>query len=344
MVLRGITSVCTPLEFSVLLHFLILVKFKMTPLLIETLSTYAAYADLSGMGLIAIQGDDTQTFLQGQFTNDVRKLAQHNAQYSGLCSPKGRLVANFLLWQQANSIYLQLPVELQPFLQKRLSMYILRSKVQLHDAHGQWRRIGVAGRQAAAAVKALTGCVLDEDMTTADSAQASVIRFSSERYQISVPVVDGEDSLAQIAAHAHCIDSNQWQWLEIQAGVPSIVTATQEQFVPQMVNFDLTRSVDFQKGCYTGQEIVARTQYLGKLKRRMYLVHGDTAMAAADEIYSPEMEGQASGMVVNAQPSPLGGWDALAVVQISSVHSQPLRVKAVDGALLSVRDLPYPVA
>lgn len=88
---------------------------------------------------------------------------------------------------------------------------------------------------------------------------------------------------------------------------------------------------------------MARTQYLGKLKRRMYLVHGDADMAAGDEIYSPEMEGQATGMVVNAQPSPSGGWDALAVVQISSAQSQPLRVKAADGALLTLRHLPYAV-
>ena len=315
----------------------------MPPLLFETLATHAAYSDLSSLGLIAVQGDDTMALLQGQFTNDVRKLAQHNAQYSGLCSPKGRLLANFLLWQQAGCVYIQMPAALQPFLQKRLAMYVLRSKVQLSDVQMQWRRIGVAGRQAAAAVKSLTSCVLENDMTSVENEQGSVLRLSAERYQISVPVTDGEDSLGQIAAYANQIDINQWQWLEIQAGVPSIVTATQDQFVPQMVNFDLTNSVDFKKGCYTGQEIVARTQYLGKLKRRMYLIHSDTEMAAGDEIYSSEMEGQATGMVVNAQPSPLAGWDALAVVQISSAQAQALRLKSLGGALLTLRELPYPV-
>ncbi len=309
--------------------------------LTNTLATHAAYAEFSDAGLIAFQGDDTTTFLQGQLTNDARKLAQHQAQYSGLCSPKGRLLGSFLLWQQGDSTYLQLDAELQPALQKRLSMYILRAKVKARDARAEVVRVGIAGHNAASVVQMLTGCVLDTDMSTAEVAQFSIIRFTQTRYQIAAPAADRDDLLAQLAQSASAIDAAQWQWLEIRAGVPTITLATQEQFVPQMVNFDLTNSVNFQKGCYTGQEIVARTQYLGKLKRRMYLVHSDAAMTAGDEIYSPDMESQAMGMVVNAQPAPDGGWDALAVMQISSVATQPLHVGSLDGALLTLQDLPY---
>lgn len=309
--------------------------------LTDTLATHAAYAELSDVGLIAFQGDDTTTFLQGQLTNDARKLTQHQAQYSGLCSPKGRLLGSFLLWQQGDSTYLQLAAELQPALQKRLSMYILRAKVKARDAREEMVRVGIAGHRATEIVSALFGCTLDADMSTAEVEQVSVIRFTADRYQISAPVADKERLFAQLAQEASAIDEAQWQWLEIRAGVPTITLATQEQFVPQMVNFDLTNSVNFQKGCYTGQEIVARTQYLGKLKRRMYLVHSDVVMAAGNEIYSPDMEGQAMGMVVNAQPTPDGGWDALAVMQISSVATQPLHLQSLDGALLTLQDLPY---
>jgi hypothetical protein len=308
----------------------------------DALATQAVYADLSNVGLIAFQGDDTTTFLQGQLTNDARQLAQHQAQFSGFCSPKGRLLGSFLLWQQADSTYLQLADELQPALQKRLSMFILRSKVKARDAREEFVRIGVAGRRAAEMVGVIAGCLPDADMKTAEAGANLVIRFNAERYQIIAPVADRENLLVQLSQHdAVSVDAAYWQWLEIRAGVPTITLATQEQFVPQMVNFDLTNSVNFQKGCYTGQEIVARTQYLGKLKRRMYLVHSDVAMAAGDEIYSPDMEGQAMGMVVNAQPAPAGGWDALAVMQISSVATQPLHLKSLEGALLSLQDLPY---
>lgn len=313
--------------------------------LTEILAAHAVYADLSHTGLIAFQGDDTTQFLQGQLTNDARHLTQHQAQYSGLCSPKGRLLGNFLLWQQADSTYLQLAAELQPALQKRLSMFILRSKVSPRDAREEWLRVGIAGRQAAEVVNALAGnIVLEQDMRIAEAGRMSVIRLAPERYQIIAPMADKDKLLAQITQHADAIDADQWQWLEIQAGIPTILLATQEQFIPQMVNFDLTNSVNFQKGCYTGQEIVARTQYLGKLKRRMYLVHCDAVMSPGDEIYSPDMEGQAMGMVVNAQAAPGGGWDALAVMQISSVATQLLHLKSLDGALLSLQDLPYAVS
>jgi hypothetical protein len=326
------------------MHYLhhILQKPHMSNAYTDALATQAVYADLSNVGLIAFQGDDTTTFLQGQLTNDARQLAQHQAQFSGFCSPKGRLLGSFLLWQQADSTYLQLADELQPALQKRLSMFILRSKVKARDAREEFVRIGVAGRRAAEMVGVIAGCLPDADMKTAEAGANLVIRFNAERYQIIAPVADRENLLVQLSQHdAVSVDAAYWQWLEIRAGVPTITLATQEQFVPQMVNFDLTNSVNFQKGCYTGQEIVARTQYLGKLKRRMYLVHSDVAMAAGDEIYSPDMEGQAMGMVVNAQPAPEGGWDALAVMQISSVATQPLHLKSLEGALLSLQDLPY---
>ena len=310
----------------------------------EILTTGAVYTDLSSEGLLAIQGTDAVTFLQGQFTNDVRRLAAHYAQYSGICSPKGRLLSNFLLWQQDDTIYLQLPAALQSFLLKRLSMYVLRSKVQLAEAAEQWLRVGVAGGGAAHLVESLTGAVAAEAMSVVESGRVVVLRLAPDRFQINVPVADAGDFLAKVEASAERIDLDLWHWLEIRAGIPTIMPATQDQFVPQMVNFDLTNSVNFQKGCYTGQEIVARTQYLGRLKRRMYLVHADVAMAAGDEIFSPEMEGQATGMVVNAQISPAGGWDALAVVQISSAQSQPLHVQTPEGALLTLEQLPYAVA
>ena len=309
--------------------------------LADTLATSAVYTELSAVGLIAFQGDDTTTFLQGQLTNDARKLTQHQVQYSGLCSPKGRLLGSFLLWQQGGSTYLQLAAELQSALQKRLSMYILRAKVTVRDAREEWVRIGIAGHRATEIISILFDSMLDADMSVIEVQQVSIIRFTAERYQISVPVLDKERILAQLAQHANTIDQAQWQWLEIRAGIPTITLATQEQFIPQMVNFDLTNSVNFQKGCYTGQEIVARTQYLGKLKRRMYLVHSDVAMTPGDEIYSADMEGQAMGMIVNAERAPNGGWDALAVMQISSVASESLHLKSLDGALLTLQNLPY---
>ncbi|MFZ3262207.1 MAG: folate-binding protein, partial [Thiobacillus sp.] len=132
-----------------------------------------------------------------------------------------------------------------------------------------------------------------------------------------------------------------WDWLRLSAGIPMIVAATQELFVPQMVNLEVIGGVSFQKGCYPGQEIVARSQYLGKLKRRMFLAHVDAEAAPGDPLYSADMGGQATGTVVNAAPAPAGGFDVLAVAQVESANTQTLHLKAADGAALALKPLPY---
>jgi hypothetical protein len=137
-----------------------------------------------------------------------------------------------------------------------------------------------------------------------------------------------------------------WEWLEIRNGIPLITPATQEQFVPQMANMELIGAVNFHKGCYPGQEIIARTQYLGQLKRRMVLAHveGETPPQAGDALFGSELEGQASGMVVNAQAAPDGGYDLLAVAQTTSIADAVLHFRSADGPLLSIQALPYALA
>lgn len=316
----------------------------MTQNILDTLQTGAVFADLAPLGLIAFSGEDTTTYLQGQLTNDVRKLATGAAQYSGFCSPKGRLMASFLLWNQDDATYMQLAGDLQETIQKRLSMFIMRSKVKARDARPEVVRIGIAGKQAAQLIEATLGALPSAEMGVTHTSAGNIIRLAAERYQIITSPESAAILNTTFSREASQIDYPVWQWLEIRAGIPTILPATQEQFVPQMVNFDLTDSVNFQKGCYTGQEIVARTQYLGKLKRRMYLVHGDSPTAAGDELYSADMEGQASGMIVNAQPAPGGGWDALAVIQISSADAHPIHLKSLDGARLVIESLPYSLA
>jgi folate-binding protein YgfZ len=147
-----------------------------------------------------------------------------------------------------------------------------------------------------------------------------------------------------LATHATPVGAPVWDWLRLNAGIPMIVAATQELFVPQMVNLEAIGGVSFQKGCYPGQEIVARSQYLGKMKRRMFLAHVDTLAAPGDSLYSADVPGQATGTVVNAAPAPDGGFDILAVAQIESARTQTLHLKADDGAALALKPLPYNVS
>jgi hypothetical protein len=298
-------------------------------------------ADLSQLGVIAFRGDDTATFLQGQFTNDVRSLHADAAQWNGYCNPKGRLLGNFLVWRQGEDYCLQLSGDILPGVLKRLSMFIMRSKVQARDASDESVRLVVAGEQALTAVTTAMGAVPEAAMCSVATDAGQVIRVGDDKFVLSIAPGHAAAVWQTLHQSATPVGAPVWDWLRLNAGIPMIVAATQEQFVPQMVNLEVIGGVSFQKGCYTGQEIVARSQYLGKLKRRMFLAHVDAEAAPGDSLYSADLAGQATGTVVNAAPAPSGGFDVLAVAQVESANTQTLHLKAADGAALTFKPLPY---
>ena len=298
-------------------------------------------ADLSQLGVIALRGEDTAAFLQGQLSNDVRALHADSAQWSGYCNPKGRLLGNFLAWRQDEDYCLQLSGDILAGVLKRLSMFILRAKVQTRDASDENVRLVVAGRQALAAVTAAMGAVPEAAMHSVAGEAGQVIRLGDDKFVLSIAPGRAAAVWQALRQSATPVGAPVWDWLRLNAGIPMIVTATQELFVPQMVNLEVIGGVSFQKGCYPGQEIVARSQYLGKLKRRMFLAHVDAEAAPGDPLYSADMDGQATGTVVNAAPAPAGGFDVLAVAQVESANTQTLHLKAADGAALTLKPLPY---
>ncbi|WP_296753855.1 folate-binding protein [Thiobacillus sp.] len=298
-------------------------------------------ADLSQLGVMAFRGDDAATFLQNQLTNDVRVLHADAAQWSGYCSPKGRLLGNFLMWRQGEDFCLQLSGDILAGLLKRLSMFILRAKVQGRDASDESVRLVVAGPQAPDAVRAAMGAIPEAAMRTVATEAGTVVRVGEDKFVLSITPERAAGVWEGLRGSATPVGAPVWDWLRLNAGIPMIVAATQEQFVPQMVNLEAIGGVSFQKGCYPGQEIVARSQYLGKLKRRMFLAHVDAEAAAGDSLYSADLAGQTTGTVVNAAPAPAGGFDVLAVAQVESANTHTLHLKAADGAALTLKPLPY---
>jgi hypothetical protein len=301
--------------------------------------------DLSHLGTITATGADAEAFLQGQLSNDVRQLGDGRAQFSSYNTPKGRMLACLLAYRAGAAICLQLPRDLVEPIRKRLAMFVLRSKVQLADATDARVRLGIAGTDAVAIVASAMGCTPGAVMSVTRADAAIAIRLPGERVQI---VAEPDAALPlwdELAVRARPVGTSVWEWLEIRAGIPVITAATQDLFVPQMVNFELVGGVSFEKGCYPGQEIVARTHYLGKSKRRMYLAHVDcqAAPAPGSGLYSRDLENQASGTVVNAAAAPGGGFDVLAVIQTASAESQPIHLGAPDGPVLGFEPLPYRV-
>ena len=299
--------------------------------------------DLSQCGALRVAGEEAQSFLQNLLSNDIREVTETRAQLSSLSSAKGRMLANFLIWRDDEDYLLQLPHSLVEMMRKKLSMYVLRAKVKVTDVSDEFIALGIAGSNAEEILHEVFNDLPLETFACLRTAQGCVIKLSDTRFQIITTPTQAETLWTTLSVHVKPVGSTCWDSLNIRAGIPIILPKTQEQFVAQMVNFDLIGGINFKKGCYPGQEIVARTHYLGKLKRRMYLAHIDTTDApqAGDELFSADMEGQASGMIANAAPSPDGGYDVLAVVQMSSQETQTIHWKSLRGGTLQFLPLPY---
>jgi folate-binding protein YgfZ len=304
--------------------------------------------DLSQFGTLKVSGADAQGFLQNLLSNDLKAVTPAQAQLNSFNSAKGRMLASFLVWQSSGDYFLQLPRALCAAMQKKLSMYVLRSKVKIEDVSALQVSLGLSGQNAAKLLREEVGPVPQDIFAVQQYAHFdiqqkhfSVIRSGAERFEIITMPQHAPALWQKLCAGARPAGSTCWDWLNIRAGIPAILPATQEQFVPQMANFDLIGGVSFKKGCYPGQEIVARMQYLGKLKRRMYLAHIAGGAQAGDELYSAEMEGQSCGMVANAAPAPGGGHDVLAVVQISSHDAHTVHLGSLQGEALQFMPLPY---
>ncbi|OGT02511.1 MAG: folate-binding protein [Gallionellales bacterium RBG_16_57_15] len=302
--------------------------------------------DLSQFGTLRVSGEEAQAFLQNMLSNDIRDVGAGRAQLSSLNTPKGRMVASMLIWRNGDDYLLQLPRALCEPLRKKLGMYVLRAKVKISDASDEIVVLGLSGENAQEILGKQFGELPQLPFGFIDNGQAGVLKFSDTRFQVSVAVQHAPALWQVFSQHAQPVGGVCWDWLTIRAGIPVILPQTQEQFVPQMTNFDLVGGVNFKKGCYPGQEIVARMQYLGKLKRRMYLAHidGNEAPRPGDELFSADdMEGQASGLIVNATSAPNGGYDMLAVVRISSRETQTVHWKSPQGVVLQFLPLPYPL-
>ena len=309
-------------------------------------------ATVTDLGIIAAEGPDAAGFLHNQLTNDVEHLGRTEARLAGYCTPKGRLQASFLYWRSSASepdtVYLQLPRAIQAPLQKRLTMFVLRSKAKLRDATLEApfaAVLGLGGAKAETALRRHLDTLPDAPYGKVEGAFGTVIRlsdvFGAPRYLWLTNAETATAALPGLSSELALGGNQAWQLAAIHAGVPQILAATQEQFVPQMVNLELLGGVNFKKGCYPGQEIVARSQYLGKLKRRTTLASVDSAAArAGDEVFSISDPGQPCGMVVNAAPNGLGGSDLLVEIKLASL-GEDVCLGAADGPALRFQQMPY---
>lgn len=284
---------------------------------------------------LRIQGEEAQPFLQGQLTNDVLQCTPQRAQFGGYCSPQGRLLANFLLICAPEGYLIHLPSAMAGSLADRLRKFILRARVKI-DGATDIRAMGLAGPPAGEHVGKMLGAVPSRTLEVVWHDRTLGVRLPNDLFLVAGPA----DTLVRYrelaASEIVPADTQCWDWLQIHAGIPWILPPTRDHFIPQMVGLDAIGGVGFQKGCYPGQEIVARSQYLGHVKRRLWAGSAEASAAAGDALFAAN---QSCGMVLNAAPAPPAGWDLLAVVQ-ESLAGQVLHLRSGDGARVHPRPLP----
>ncbi len=291
-------------------------------------------APLPHLGVIQVDGDDAVKFIHGQLTQDFSLLGMDTARLAAFCSPKGRMQASFIGFKRSTGqILLVCSRDLLPATLKRLSMFIMRAKVRLTDASADFALFGLAGN----AIQAIAGDARSA-WSKADFDDISVVNlYPADATPRQLWVAPTGTPVPKGAP----MDAALWAWSEVRSGVATLSAPVVEEFVPQMLNYESVGGVNFKKGCYPGQEVVARSQFRGTLKRRAFLVHSDTPLTAGDAVYIPNDPEQPVATVVQAAQSPGGGFDALISGQIAAVNEGPLHVGTVTGGALLLQALPY---
>lgn len=291
---------------------------------------------LPHLGVIRVVGEDAAAFLHGQLTQDFLQLGPHEARLAAFCSAKGRMQASFIGFKRApTEILLVCSRDLLAPTLKRLSMFVLRAKAKLSDASAEFNLFGLMGDA--------TGNVANLNRSAwarSDFGSANVVGLypadGQPRALWVAPAGEPGPAGAPLAAEL-------WQWSEVRSGVVTLTSPLIDAFVPQMLNYESIGGVSFKKGCYPGQEVVARSQFRGTLKRRTYLAHCAQSPVAGQEIFHSADPSQPCGLVAQAAPAPHGGFDVLVSLQISATESGALHLGAPGGPALQLQALPYPL-
>ena len=307
-------------------------------------------SDLSDRGIIEVHGKDAEEFLQNQFTNDITRVTENTHQLSAWCNPKGRVIANFRIFKRRNNYYLTLSADLVELILKKLRRYIMRSDVTIEDISNSLMHFGYAGEYAEQDLQTLLGKnkVPENSNQTLQQGTLSILRLPGTvpRFEVFGELADTKTLWERCNVRAASVSSNGWDYLNIVAGLPVVSQASSAAWIPQMLNLQVIDGVDFQKGCYPGQEIVARLKYLGTNKRRMYRIeiNNSELPEIGQKIYA-DGESAYVGKILTTVINPINKAEALAVLKIAFADKKlSLNESATtEKDSITLLELPYPV-
>lgn len=305
----------------------------------------AAIVPLPEHSVIAISGKDAADYLHAQLTTEIVSSNRPAPRFSAYCSPAGRVLATLHVVPIAGGFLLHVPSSITDSLVSRLRMYVLRADVTIDATDNTWLSLGLSAPNLSDLIKPVLGSSLDAiGSVLAKPPQYGIyIRGPQPRMIVIARAERMIELWTALQTEFHAIESQAWQWLDIAAGVPRVDAATTDRFTAQGLNLDLIGAIDFSKGCYPGQEIVARLHYRGRIKQRLFRLRVDTDCipVAGDRVYDAKRPDQTGGYVLNAARAPDGGTELLAVLRIADWRNGNLRLQAVTGPVLEPLSLPY---
>ncbi|MED7668752.1 folate-binding protein YgfZ [Pseudomonas moraviensis subsp. stanleyae] len=299
----------------------------------------AFFCTLSHEGVLAVRGADAGTFLQGQLTCNINYLSDTRASLGARCTQKGRMQSSFRILLEGDGVVMAMASELLEPQLADLKKYAVFSKSKLTDESAAWVRFGLA--RGDAALTSLGLALPTETDSVVRNEGLIAIRVSPDRAELWVPAAQAQSVQSQLSTALPEAELNQWLLGQIRAGIGQVMPSTRELFIPQMLNLQAVGGVSFKKGCYTGQEIVARMQYLGKLKRRLYRLRLDAAELPepGTQLFAPNHNSSIGEVVLAANAE--GNIELLAVLQAEAAEAGDLHLGALEGPALHVLDLPY---
>ena len=299
--------------------------------LLDSRNSALHYIDLSSLSLLRIQGEDAESFLQGQLSNDISRLEPARAQLHAWCNPKGRALAILRIMRSANGFWALLPAELTTSFTKRLRMFVMRAKVTIETA-SDYRSLGLVG-VTSAAIRNFneSGCAV------------YVVDEARSRYLL----IGDHDSVARITGKSgpSVLPDGYWRALDILSGIPQVYSTTAEAFIPQNINLELIDGVSFKKGCYPGQEIVARLKYLGKSKKRLIVarVNSSDPVTPGDPVYAGSKPESKAGVIVDSVAVDNRTWLVSAMVPATAITHGALAITPTAESPLERITPPYAI-
>ena len=300
-------------------------------------------AVLTSLGVIRAVGEQAAQFLQGQLTQDVVLLPVGSSRLAAFCSAKGRMLASFRVYKRSkDELLLVTSADTLPATLKRLTMFVMRAKVKLSDASADFAIYGAIGEAAQGFQQNAT-----QSIAASAGAASAEGQNDAQVVVIALPPADGAPrALCLLPAGAAApsgaaLGEADWRWAEVRAGVARITLPVVEAFVPQMLNYESVDGVNFKKGCYPGQEVVARSQFRGAIKRRAFVAQVDGPADAGQEVFDTSTPDQPVGLIAQAAPAPGGGTAVIVSLQLSAEHAVDLRAGAADGPRLAGLQLPF---